>query len=703
MPTFTYPGVYIEELSSGVHSITGVATSIAAFIGWAPQGPVTEATLVESWSDYQAQFGGLDARSKLGYSVNQFFTNGGTQAYIVRLVWDGTLPPAPSTNPSPCATAVAAGVGSATATITASVGAIVSPPITISIGAPVLQSIVIGPASTPPIPLGSTITLVATGLSSNGVKTALAGATWTSSNIGVVAVTSTGAATGMSPGTATLTATSGLISGTIAVTVYPSALKSITVTPAGLTLPVGQAQPPAGQPPLGPTQQLAATATYFDGTTQNVTAIATWSTPAGSDSTVTSTGLAIAGTTAGSTTTISAAWAGMTGTTVVTVGAAAAVTAITIQQAAPVATVGMPVNFTAVALSTDSATPAAVTGTWTSSNPAVATIVTATGVATAVAPGSTTITVTDGSISASTTLTVTAAVLNAISITPINPSVAQNLTLQLKATGSYSDGTNADLTGSADWTSGGGDATVNEHTGVVTGVNVDAAGAPITATWHTVVAGVVTVVSSSTKVVVSGPVLQSIAITPAGAMLSSGGTLQLKATGTYSAGPTQDLTTTATWASSAPTIVSVNATGLAAAMASGGSLTLFAANPGAWGNNLRVTITPQSSDPTRFGILVQQITSTGQLQTLESFVSLSILATDPSYVVTVIDNDSNYLSFINPATKSAGDTNGDAFAHPVRAHRSHSTAARTERSWCRPRIRTLSWRSFRIPLQVYFF
>ena len=35
MPTFTYPGVYIEELSSGVHSITGVATSIAAFIGWA--------------------------------------------------------------------------------------------------------------------------------------------------------------------------------------------------------------------------------------------------------------------------------------------------------------------------------------------------------------------------------------------------------------------------------------------------------------------------------------------------------------------------------------------------------------------------------------------------------------------------------------------------------------------------------------------
>src|SRR5258707_7008876 len=84
MPTFTYPGVYIEELSSGVHSITGVATSIAAFIGWAPQGPTDQATLIESWADYQALFGGLDARSKLGYSVNQFFANGGTQSYILR-------------------------------------------------------------------------------------------------------------------------------------------------------------------------------------------------------------------------------------------------------------------------------------------------------------------------------------------------------------------------------------------------------------------------------------------------------------------------------------------------------------------------------------------------------------------------------------------------------------------------------------------
>jgi len=85
-PSLTYPGVYIEELPSGVHTITGVATSIAAFAGWASQGSVTQAEMVESWSDFARQFGGLSSGNYLGYAVNQFFANGGQQAYIVRLV-----------------------------------------------------------------------------------------------------------------------------------------------------------------------------------------------------------------------------------------------------------------------------------------------------------------------------------------------------------------------------------------------------------------------------------------------------------------------------------------------------------------------------------------------------------------------------------------------------------------------------------------
>lgn len=81
----TYPGVYVEEIPSGVRTITGVATSIAAFAGWAAKGPVDSAGLVLSWSDYVRMYGGLDTRSLLGYSVSQFFANGGQRAYIVRL------------------------------------------------------------------------------------------------------------------------------------------------------------------------------------------------------------------------------------------------------------------------------------------------------------------------------------------------------------------------------------------------------------------------------------------------------------------------------------------------------------------------------------------------------------------------------------------------------------------------------------------
>ena len=71
--TPTYPGVYIEEIPSGVRTITGVATSIAAFAGWAAKGPTDRAGSILSWSDFERQYGGLDARSLLGYAVSHFF------------------------------------------------------------------------------------------------------------------------------------------------------------------------------------------------------------------------------------------------------------------------------------------------------------------------------------------------------------------------------------------------------------------------------------------------------------------------------------------------------------------------------------------------------------------------------------------------------------------------------------------------------
>jgi phage tail sheath protein FI len=83
--TYTYPGVYIEEIPSGVRTITGVATSIAAFIGRAERGPVDEAATVNSYADFERMFGGLWTESSLGYAVRDFYRNGGGRAIIVRL------------------------------------------------------------------------------------------------------------------------------------------------------------------------------------------------------------------------------------------------------------------------------------------------------------------------------------------------------------------------------------------------------------------------------------------------------------------------------------------------------------------------------------------------------------------------------------------------------------------------------------------
>src|SRR5512143_953086 len=85
----TFPGVYIEEVPSGVRTITGVATSIALFIGWAPRGRIDKAVRIASFADYQRTFGGLDSRTPLGHAVKQFFDNGGSDAHIVRLVGAG--------------------------------------------------------------------------------------------------------------------------------------------------------------------------------------------------------------------------------------------------------------------------------------------------------------------------------------------------------------------------------------------------------------------------------------------------------------------------------------------------------------------------------------------------------------------------------------------------------------------------------------
>ncbi len=84
-PTLTYPGVYIEEVPSGVRTIAGVATSITAFIGRALRGPTNFPVRIQSFAEFERRFGGLWSESTLGYSVSHYFLNGGTDALVVRV------------------------------------------------------------------------------------------------------------------------------------------------------------------------------------------------------------------------------------------------------------------------------------------------------------------------------------------------------------------------------------------------------------------------------------------------------------------------------------------------------------------------------------------------------------------------------------------------------------------------------------------
>jgi phage tail sheath protein FI len=88
--TPTYPGVYVEEIPSGVRTITGVATSITAFIGRALRGPADEPVTINSFGDFERIYGGLWSGSHLGFSVQDFYLNGGAQAIIVRVTGSGS-------------------------------------------------------------------------------------------------------------------------------------------------------------------------------------------------------------------------------------------------------------------------------------------------------------------------------------------------------------------------------------------------------------------------------------------------------------------------------------------------------------------------------------------------------------------------------------------------------------------------------------
>jgi Bacteriophage tail sheath protein len=85
MPQYLSPGVYVEEVQSGARPIEGVGTAVAAFVGFADQGPFHQPTLVANWNQYVQHFGGFVEDAYLPHAVYGYFANGGGAAYVVRI------------------------------------------------------------------------------------------------------------------------------------------------------------------------------------------------------------------------------------------------------------------------------------------------------------------------------------------------------------------------------------------------------------------------------------------------------------------------------------------------------------------------------------------------------------------------------------------------------------------------------------------
>ena len=85
-------GVELAEQGGAERAIARVSTAIAAFVGRTLKGPVNHPLLLSSFAEFQHHFGGLWQPSTLSYALEQFFENGGTKAYVVRVV-NGARPP----------------------------------------------------------------------------------------------------------------------------------------------------------------------------------------------------------------------------------------------------------------------------------------------------------------------------------------------------------------------------------------------------------------------------------------------------------------------------------------------------------------------------------------------------------------------------------------------------------------------------------
>jgi hypothetical protein len=405
--------------------------------------------------------------------------------------------------------------------------------------APKLVSIAVSPSSAKIAPKTQQ-QFVATGTySDKSTQNITASVDWTSSSPSVADLSGTtpGLVTAQSAGKTTITATVGSISGSGSLTVSsatPTAL-AISPDPANMSVFVSQ--------------QFTATASFDDGTSQDVTNVSTWTSSASQTVSVTGTGLVSAKAVTSSPVTISATFSSVSGNSAVTVDAKN-LSSIVIGPNTPIAPASK-VQLTATGTFSDGSTHNITSQVaWSTSDTtgSVITFVsgsTVQGVAAGQATITATLTSSSGAVSGSIAFTVTNASIQSVTVTPAASTIPVQGHANLSATGAFSDGSTQDITTSVAWSSGNASvATVGSSGssfGVVNGVSAGttsiSAGFPATAPAQ----------SGSASLTVSGATLQSISIAPATALLAPGSTRQYTVIGKWSDGSTQPISQNITW------------------------------------------------------------------------------------------------------------------------------------------------------------
>ncbi|PKA05654.1 hypothetical protein CH375_04025 [Leptospira ellisii] len=533
------------------------------------------------------------------------YSDGSSQNLTTSVAWTSDDTSIASVDNASGREGVASGVSQGNVPIRASLGG-VNAAITLNVTAAVLDSIQVT-LETSTIAKGTSTRAEARGIFSDGSNLNLSDqVVWSSSNNSVVqiGVLDSGpnqmillnSPSGGNVGTARITATLSSTSGFADLTVTSPTLVSIQVDPTHPSVSNGLSQ------------NFTATGIYTDGSSQNLTTQVTWASSDNAVATIDNSAgnQGKATTLQVGTTNITASFGAVVSDPSVLTVTAATLTGITI---APTPSLniakGLNSNFTATGHYTDGTSRDLTSqATWASSDTSVATASNASGTngkVTAVQNGTAQITASWGGIqSSNTTVTVTAAVLNSIEISPANFSMAKGNTKQFTATGVYSDTTTLDVTTQVTWTSSDtSKATVsnaNGMEGIATGAGTGSA------TINATLGGI----SGSTTLTITSAVLVSISVGPTNPFVYTSQTKDFIATGTYSDGSLQNLTTQVTWTSndtSKATISNSSGTEGRATGVAAGSVTITASLGTISGNTGLTVVFLDTTPPTVVNVM----------------------------------------------------------------------------------------------------